>query len=44
MSSTDVSTKFEDEDELAKLGYKQELLRDYSFIDVVGLALSCVGE
>ncbi|VDC02845.1 unnamed protein product [Peniophora sp. CBMAI 1063] len=43
MSSSDVSTKFEDEDELARLGYRQELRRDFGFLEVFGLALSCVG-
>lgn len=44
MSSSDVSTKLGDEHELARLGYKQELKRDFGFLEVFGLSLSCVGE
>lgn len=43
MSPVDVSVKHKDEDELARLGYKQELKRDFGFLEVFGLALSCVG-
>ncbi|KZV66718.1 amino acid transporter [Peniophora sp. CONT] len=43
MSSADVSTPLKDEDELARLGYKQELKRDFGPLDVFGLSLSCIG-
>lgn len=44
MSSAEVSSILKDEHELARLGYKQELKRDFSPLDVFSLSLSCVGE